>query len=161
MMKKSLVILGCVLVSFLVIVGTLATTYAVYIDVTSRDGVNEILNRVTARDLLTNDNGEYNSTYYIVRDEIEASDKEMDILMDSSSINTNLQGVIKSVVNYRLNNGSRIDNDKLYELILDGVNNTSIDGSLRERVISSSKVHIRDVSDFLYSTPVRVIEGKK
>lgn len=161
MMKKSLVIIGCILTSLLVIVGTLATTYAVYIDVTSKDGVNEVVNKVTTRDLLTNDNGSFNNTYYIVKNEIEASDNEMNILMDSSSINTNLQGVIRSIVNYSLNGETRISNDRLYELILDGVNNTDIDADLRARIINKSRVYIGDISDFLYSTPVRVIEGKK
>lgn len=160
-MKKSLVIIGCILTSLLVIVGTLATTYAVYIDVTSKDGVNEVVNKVTTRDLLTNDNGSFNNTYYIVKNEIGASDNEMNILMDSSSINTNLQGVIRSIVNYSLNGGTRISNDKLYDLILDGVNNTDIDSSLRERVINSSKKYINDVSDFLYSTPVRKVGEEK
>ena len=161
MMKKSLVIIGCILTSLLVVVGTLATTYAVYIDVTSKDGINEVVNRVTARDLLTRDNGEYNDTYYVVEDEIGASSEEMDVLMDSTSINNNLQGVIKSVVNYRLEKGDRISNDKLYELIWDGVNNTDIDTELRARIISKSRTYIEDISDFLYSTPVRVIEGEK
>lgn len=153
--------MGCVLASLLVMVGTLATTYAVYIDVTSKNGINEIVNRVTARDLLTRDNGEFNDTYYVVMGEIEASSSDMDVLMDSTSINNNLQGVIKSVVNYRLDGGSRISNDRLYELILDGVNNTDIDADLRARIINKSRVYIGDISDFLYSTPVRVIEGKK
>lgn len=153
--------MGCVLASLLVVVGTLATTYAVYIDVTSKNGINEIVNRVTARDLLTRDNGELNDTYYVVMGEIEASSSDMDVLMDSTSINNNLQGVIKSVVNYRLDGGSRISNDRLYELILDGVNNTDIDADLRARIINKSRVYIGDISDFLYSTPVRVIEGKK
>ncbi len=153
--------MGCVLASLLVVVGTLATTYAVYIDVTSKNGINEIVKRVTARDLLTRDNGEFNDTYYVVMGEIGASSSDMDVLMDSTSINNNLQGVIKSVVNYRLDGGSRISNDRLYELILDGVNNTDIDADLRARIINKSKVYIGDISDFLYSTPVRVIEGKK
>lgn len=153
--------MGCVLASLLVVVGTLATTYAVYIDVTSKNGINEIVNRVTARDLLIRDNGEFNDTYYEVMGEIEASSSDMDVLMDSTSINNNLQGVIKSVVNYRLDGGSRISNDRLYELILDGVNNTDIDADLRARIINKSRVYIGDISDFLYSTPVRVIEGKK
>lgn len=153
--------MGCVLASLLVVVGTLATTYAVYIDVTSKNGINEIVNRVTARDLLTRDNREFNDTYYVVMGEIEASSSDMDVLMDSTSINNNLQGVIKSVVNYRLDGGSRISNDRLYELILDGVNNTDIDADLRARIINKSRVYIGDISDFLYSTPVRVIEGKK
>lgn len=153
--------MGCVLASLLVVVGTLATTYAVYIDVTSKNGINEIVNRVAARDLLTRDNGEFNDTYYVVMGEIEASSSDMDVLMDSTSINNNLQGVIKSVVNYRLDGGSRISNDRLYELILDGVNNTDIDADLRARIINKSRVYIGDISDFLYSTPVRVIEGKK
>ena len=153
--------MGCVLASLLVVVGTLATTYAMYIDVTSKNGINEIVNRVTALDLLTRDNGEFNDTYYVVMGEIEASSSDMDVLMDSTSINNNLQGVIKSVVNYRLDGGSRISNDRLYELILDGVNNTDIDADLRARIINKSRVYIGDISDFLYSTPVRVIEGKK
>ena len=65
------------------------------------------------------------------------------------------------MVNYRLDGGSRISNDRLYELILDGVNNTDIDADLRARIINKSRVYIGDISDFLYSTPVRVIEGKK
>ena len=89
--------MGCVLASLLVVVGTLATTYAVYIDVTSKNGINEIVNRVTARDLLTRDNGEFNDTYYVVMGEIEASSSDMDVLMDSTSINNNIS------VNTRIN----------------------------------------------------------
>ena len=45
---------------------TIASTYAVIIEVTEKNGVTEIVNSINIRDLLTNDNGEYNNTYYNV-----------------------------------------------------------------------------------------------
>ena len=46
-----------------------ASTYSVIINVVEKDGVAEIVNEITIRDLFINDNGTYNDTYYTVKNE--------------------------------------------------------------------------------------------
>ncbi len=51
----------------LVVIYIAAGTYAVIIDVVQNDGLNEIINEIKVRDLLTDDNGEYNEYYYDIK----------------------------------------------------------------------------------------------
>ena len=87
-MKKRILI--SILLVGIISISTIMGTYAVIINVISEDGVDKIVNTITIKDLLTDDNGNYNNTYYDVRNELEVNDMEMDILMDSNYLNDSL-----------------------------------------------------------------------
>ena len=69
---------------------TIAGTYAVIINVTNENGTDKIINNIDIKDLLTNDNGTYNNTYYQVKNELNVNEEEMNILMNSEPLNNKL-----------------------------------------------------------------------
>jgi len=157
---KKLSLLVIVLVSFLAIVYTLASTYAVIINVREEEGRNEIINEITLRDLVTDENGVYNSYYYDIKNELDITSEEATLLLVSNRLNENLQVVLDSIVDYKLNNNSsaRMSNDEIYNLIVDGVNNTgNLSQELRNKVITKSNRYIQDISDYLYDIEVSLI----
>lgn len=157
---KKLSLLVIILVSFLAIVYTLASTYAVVINVREEEGRNEIINEITLRDLVTDENGVYNSYYYDIKNELDITNEEATLLMVSTRLNKNLQVVLDSIVDYRLNNNSsaRLSNNDIYDLIVDGVNNTSnLSQELRNKVITKSNTYIQDISKYLYDIDISLI----
>lgn len=127
------------------------------INVTSENGVDEITNNINIRDLLTNDNGTYNSTYYQVKNELNVTEEEMNMLMNSEQLNNKLKLVLESIVKYRLRNKeeARYSNEEIYNMIVEGINSTSnISEELKNKVIISSDRHKQDISDFLYDIEV-------
>ena len=58
-MKKWNILLISFLSILLVIICTIAGTYAVVINVSSEEGIDKIVNEITIKDLLTNDDGMY------------------------------------------------------------------------------------------------------
>ena len=138
-MKKIIV---SVLLVLLVGVSTIMGTYAVIINVVSDNGVDKIVNVINIKDLLSDDNGNYNSTYYDVRDELNISDSEMDVLMNSSYLNDSLKIVLDNVVSYKLRGGTKLSNDDIYNMIVNDVNNDdSINNILKNKVIDKSNVY--------------------
>ena len=157
---KKLSLLVIILVSFLAIVYTLASTYAVVINVREEEGRNEIINEITLRDLVTDENGVYNSYYYDIKNELDITSEEATLLMVSTRLNKNLQVVLDSIVDYKLNNNSsaRMSNDEIYNLIVEGVNNTgNLSQELRNKVIIKSSTYIQDISNYLYDIEVSLI----
>lgn len=141
---------------------TIASTYAVIIEVTEKDGVTEIVNSINIRDLLTNDNGEYNNTYYNVVRELNITNSEAILLMEAVPLNEALQKVLNSIVEYKLHNkvNAKYTNEELFLLIKDATNNTeTIGDDLKNKVINKSELYIYDVSDFLYDLEVSKIGG--
>ena len=67
---------------------TIASTYAVIINVKSESGVNEIINKITIKDLLTGDDNEYNETDNpFVATKIPLDDKDvMSLFHDTSAL---------------------------------------------------------------------------
>lgn len=127
------------------------------INVTSENGVDEITNNINIRDLLTNDNGTYNSTYYQVKNELNVTEEEMNMLMNSEQLNNKLKLVLESIVKYRIRNKeeARYSNEEIYNMIVEGINSTSnISEELKNKVIISSDRHKQDISDFLYDIEV-------
>lgn len=127
------------------------------INVTSENGVDEITNNINIRDLLTNDNGTYNSTYYQVKNELNITEEEMNMLMNSEPLNNKLKLVLESIVKYRIRNKeeARYSNEEIYNMIVEGINSTSnISEELKNKVIISSDRHKQDISDFLYDIEV-------
>lgn len=128
---------------------TIASTYAVIIEVTEKNGVTEIVNSINIRDLLTNDNGEYNNTYYNVVRELNITNSEAILLMEAVPLNEALQKVLNSIVEYKLHNkvSAKYTNEELFLLIKDATNNTeTISDDLKNKVINKSELYIYDVS---------------
>lgn len=159
-MKKNNIILISSIVVILITLCTIAGTYAVIINVTNENGTDKIINNIDIKDLLTNDNGTYNNTYYQVKNELNVNEKEMNILMNSESLNNKLKLVLDSIVKYRLRNNkeARYSNDEIYNMIIEGINATpNISEGLKNKVIISSDRHKKDISDFLYDIEVSLL----
>ena len=134
-MKKRILI--SILLVGIISISTIMGTYAVIINVISENGVDKIVNTITIKDLLTDDNGNYNNTYYDVRNELEVNDMEMDILMDSNYLNDSLKIVLNNVVSYKLRNGTKLTNDNIYDMIVNDVNSDpTINNELKNKVIN-------------------------
>ncbi|MGN1357898.1 MAG: hypothetical protein ACI4WU_00880 [Bacilli bacterium] len=162
-MKKSKGIIISILIILLVFVSTIAATYSVIINVVSNNGINEIVNVITIRDLMTDNDGVYNDTYYNVKNELDISDSEAEILMESDELNKSLQVVLNSIVTYKVDNdeNAKMSDTELYNLIVDAVNKDStISDELKDKVKNKSNIYIRDVSDFMYDIEVSVLENK-
>ena len=143
----SLLVIGIVLVSFYVI----SSTYSVIINVLDKDGQTEILNDITIRDLLTDENGMYNDTYYDVVNELDITEEEAIMLMNSIPLNEVLDNIIISIVDYNLHNKPKLTNDELYNLIVNGINEDSnINDPLRFKLITKTNKYIDDISDYMY-----------
>ena len=98
MKKNTSTILVILIVISLIIIYTLTSTYAIIINVKEENGIQEIVNIITLRDLLTNENGTYNNTYYDVIKEVPLTEEEANLIMDSNKLNAHLQIVLNSVV---------------------------------------------------------------
>ena len=136
-MKKWNILLISFLSILLVIICTIAGTYAVVINVSSEEGIDKIVNEITIKDLLTNDDGMYNNTYYTVKNELNVNEEDINILMSSKELNSNLQVVLSSVVNYKLHNKNKLSNNEIYDLIVMSINeDNNINTNLKNKVIN-------------------------
>ena len=155
-MNKNIVI--SILLILLICISTIMGTYAVIINVVSDNGVDKIVNAINIKDLLSDDNGNYNSTYYDVRDELNINDSEMDVLMNSSYLNDSLKIILDNVVSYKLRGSTKLSNDDIYNMIVNDVNNDdSINNILKNKVIDKSNVYRSDISDYIYDLDVNLI----
>lgn len=139
---------------------TVASTYSVIINVIEKDGITEIINEITVRDLLTTENGAYNDTYYDLKSELNVTDAEANILIDSPQINKALQIVLESIVEYKLheNLDAKLSNNTLYNLISESVINTNnISDNLKSRIINKSSKYINDISKYIYDIEVSLL----
>lgn len=162
-MIKNKGIIISLLIILIVFISTVAATYSVIINVASNNGINEIVNEITVRDLMINNNGEYNNTYYDVKRELNITDEEANILINSKELDKQLQVVLKSIVSYKVDGdiNSKLSDDEVYNLIVEGVNKDSnISSSLRNKVINKSQIYIRDVSNFLYDIDVNILGNR-
>lgn len=156
-MKKNNIILISLIIVVLTALCTIAGTYAVIINVTNENGTDKIINNIDIKDLLTNDNGIYNNTYYQVKNELNVNEEEMNILMNSEPLNNKLKLVLDSIVKYSLRNNkeAKYSNVEIYNMIIEGINSTpNISEELKNKVIISSDRHKQDISDFLYDIEV-------
>ena len=159
-MKKWTILLISILSILLAIICTIAGTYAVVINVVSEEGIDKIVNEINIKDLLTNDDGTYNSTYYTVKNELNVNEDEMNILMSSKELNNNLQVVLNSVVNYKLNNKPKLSNDEIYNLIVMSINeDNNINNILKNKVINKSNYYKQDISNFIYDLEVSKVNN--
>ena len=143
----TVLVLSILLISLLVI----RTTYSLIINVIEKDGKNEIVNQITIRDLVTDDNGIYTTVYYDVLKELDITSDEANILIDSDELNRVLNILLNSVVDYRLNNKNKLSNDEIIDLITSSVNSdNTINNELKAKVIYKTNQFITDISDYLY-----------
>lgn len=139
---------------------TVASTYSVIINVIEKDGITEIVNEITIRDLLINDDGTYNKTYYTVKDELVITDEEANILMNSIPLNEALQTVLESIVEYKLHNNfdAKLSDEAIYNLINESVLNTpNISDDLKSKIINKASIYRSDISDFVYDIEVSLL----
>jgi len=157
-MKKIII---SILIVLLIGVSTIMGTYAVIINVVSEEGVDKIVNTIYIKDLLSDDSGIYNSTYYDVKGELDVNDDDMTILMNSSYLNESLRIVLENVVNYKLRGGSKLSNDKIYDMIVEDVNyDNTINYELKNKVINNGSKYKDDISDYIYDLDVNLINTK-
>ena len=159
-MKRVTTITIIIISILLVGLYTVASTYSVIINVIEKEGITEIVNEITIKDLLTNDNGTYNDTYYTLKDELEVTEEESNLLIESTSLNEALQTVLESIVEYKVHNNpdAKLSNNALYNLITDAVLNTSnISDDLKSRIINKTSIYKQDISDFVYDIEVSLL----
>ena len=155
MSKKTISIIVVITSILLVSLYVLSNTYSIIIDVIEGDNGDEIVNKITIRDLLTNDNGEYNNTYYQVLNELSINDNEANTLMESIPLNNALQIVLKDIVNYKLHNKNRLSKNEIYDLIISSTNeDDNISQELKNRIIDKANEYLNDVYAFLYDIKV-------
>lgn len=155
-MSKKLITTIVIITSILLVsLYVLSNTYSVIIDVIEGDNGTEIINKITIRDLLIDDNGNYNSTYYEVLNELVINDNEANTLMESVPLNRALQVVLNDIVNYKLHNSTRMTKREIYDLIVASVNeDDNIDENLKNKIIKKSNEYLNDVCNYLYDIKV-------
>lgn len=162
-MKRASTIVVIIISILLVGLYTVTSTYSVIINVIEKDGITEIVNEINIRDLLINDDGTYNDTYYTVKNELEVTDEEANILMNSVPLNEALQIVLESIVEYKVheNVDARLSNDQIYNLISEAILNTdNISDELKSRVINKSSIYREDITDYIYDIEVSLMGAK-
>ena len=160
-MNKKTLILVSFLTVLLIFISSLAVTYSAVIEVTEEDNVYKIVNDLTIKDILTNNDNTYNNTYYTVKNELNINDDDMDILINSIPLNNSLKVVLKSVVDYKLNGNNKMTNDEMYNLIVMSTNeDNTIPQNLKNKVITKSSYYKNDISNFIYDIDVSIITRK-
>lgn len=159
-MKRITSIVIIVISILLVGLYTVASTYSVIINVIEKDGINEIVNEINIKDLLTNDDGTYNQTYYDLKNELNVSTEEANILMNSKPINDSLQIVLESIVEYKVNDNqdAKLSNEAIYNLIADSIVNTdNLSDEIKSRIINKSSIYKQDISNYIYDIEVSLL----
>lgn len=160
-MNKKTLILVSFLTVLLIFISSLAVTYSAVIEVTEEDNVYKIVNDLTIKDILTNNDNTFNNTYYTVKDGLNINDDDMDILINSIPLNNSLKVVLKSVVDYKLNGNNKMTNDEIYNLIVMSTNeDNTIPQNLKNKVITKSSYYKNDISNFIYDIDVSIITRK-
>lgn len=159
-MKKGITLTVMVLSVLLVCLYMVTSTYAVIIEVTKKDGMLEIINDITLKDVLSNDDGTYNDTYYMIKDELDISDKDAEKLLEAKSLDNALQTVLRSVVEYKVNNkeDEKLSNEEIYNLIADAVLKVdNIDDELKSKIINKASIYRNDISKYIYDIEVSLL----
>lgn len=156
-MKKATTSIIIIISIILVGLYTVTSTYSVIINVIEKDGITEIVNKITIRDLLINDDGTYNDTYYLVKNELQVTETEANLLMESQKLNESLQTVLESIVEYKLHDNldAKLSDEEIYNLITDSILNTNtLTDELKSRVINKASIYRNDISDYVYDIEV-------
>ena len=159
-MNKKTTIIVIILSVLLVSLCTVAATYAVIIEVIENNGLTEMVNEINIKDLLTNDGGSYNKTYYDIKNELNITDAEANTLMESIPINDALQKVLESIIDYKINNNvdAKLSDDELYNIISDAILATNnISDDVKSRIINKASIYRNDISDYIYDIEVSML----
>ena len=159
-MKRITSIVIIVISILLVGLYTVASTYSVIINVIEKDGINEIVNEINIKDLLTNDDGTYNHTYNDLKNVLNVWTEEANILMNSKPINDSLQIVLESIVEYKVNDNqnAKLSNEAIYNLIADSIVNTdNLSDEIKSRIINKSSIYKQDISNYIYDIEVSLL----
>lgn len=158
-MKKTTTFTIIVISILLIGLYTVTSTYSVIIDVIENNGIAEIVNEINIKDLLINDDGTYNDTYYIVRDELELTEEEATLLMNSTYLNESLKVVLESIVEYKVHNNidAKLSDNAIYDLICQSIiDDDNLSDDLKSRVINSASTYRDDISEYVYDIEVSV-----
>ena len=152
----SILLISTILISLYVV----SSTYAVIINIITKDNTSEIVNEITINDLLRDDNGNYNSYYYDVKRELNITKEEEDSLIESVPLNNLLKTILSDVVNYRIHNKNRLTDEEIYNLIVNAVNSDdNIEEEVKEKVIAKSYMYIKDVTDYIYGITIKNVNN--
>ena len=131
----SMLIGSIILMSFLVV----KTTYSLINNVTDNRYDIRI---ITIRELVTDNNGIYKPEYYKIMSELDISNEEMNLLIESVELNKVLTSII---------NSERYSSNSIYELIVNAINNDkTIPDELKDKAIVKIKEYIGDIVNYLY-----------
>ena len=152
----SILLISTILISLYVV----SSTYAVIINIITKDNTSEIVNEITINDVLRDDNGNYNSYYYDVKRELNITKEEEDSLIESVPLNNLLKTILSDVVNYRIHNKNRLTDEEIYNLIVNAVNSDdNIEEEVKEKVIAKSYMYIKDVTDYIYGITIKNVNN--
>lgn len=159
MKKRTITITILALSILLVSLYTITSTYSVIINVIEKDGKNEIINNITIKDILTDDFGNYNYAYYEVKRELNINEEEENILLESIELNNSLKIILNNIVDYKLNNKNRLTDEEIYDLIVSSTNkDNNINEELKNKIITKSKIYIKDITNYIYDIEVSKIK---
>lgn len=156
-MKKTTTYIVIILSIFLVCLYTISSTYSIIIEVVEKDGSSEIINNISIKDFLVDENGKYNQLYYDLKKELSVTDEEAIILINSEPLNKTLQTVLKTIVSYKIDNDldSRLSDQELYDLISKAtIEDNNINDDLKSRVINKTSKYKNDISNYIYNIEV-------
>lgn len=159
-MNKKTTIVVIILSVLLVSLCTIAATYAVIIEVTENNGITEMVNEITVKDILTSKDGKYNNLYYDMKNELKVTDKEANTLIESTPINEALQDVLETVIDYKVNNNfeARLSETEIYNLISKAILETkNISDDVKSRIINKASLYRNDISDYIYNMEISMI----
>ena len=113
------------------------------------------------RDLLIDDNGNYTRKYYDVKKELELTDEETNILMESNEVDQTLKVILQSIVDYKIDKKkeAKLTDNELYTLISDTILDiNNISDETKSRIINKASVYRNDISKFIYDIDVRYLQ---
>jgi len=150
----SVLVISIVLVSLYVI----SSTYSVIINVINNGNKSEIIDKITIRDIVTLDNGDYNDLYYDVKSKLGITSLEGEVIMNSVLLNNVLEDILNDVVGYRLHSETRMSNNEIYNLIVSNVRtDDTINQELKDKIINKLDIYIDDVANYIYDFDISSI----
>lgn len=158
MMKKVTIISVLIISMLLVSLYVISSTYSVIVNVISRDGEDDIIEKLTIRDILTDNDGNYNSLYYDIKQEVGISYEEGEVLIESVLLNNAFSTLVRNVVDYKLHNREKMGNSDIYDLIVNNVrSDNNISNSVKEKVINKTGEYINDIVNYVYDFDIGVL----
>lgn len=160
-MKKRVTTITIMILSILLLgLYTITSTYSVIVNVIIKDGITKMVDEVTIKDILLNEDGSYSDTYMDIKEELQIDEATGEILMASPSLNESLQTVLKSVIEYKVQNNqeAKLSDEAIYNLISTSILETeNIDDELKSKIINKSSTYRKDITKYLYDIDIVVL----